>query len=157
MLHILHAGLNRLLSELVDVSPEFPWKPGNFRMVGSHSVHFCYGHGGHRFAVAVALPSFELDDQGLEALRRLTADADSDVRDWATFGLAASDATDASTVRALAARTDDADDDTRAEAIFGLARRRDPRARALIQDELARPSHGVLIERALEELGEAPD
>ena len=40
--------LDRLLAELVDVAPEFPWKPGNLRMIGSHSVHFCYGYGGHR-------------------------------------------------------------------------------------------------------------
>jgi HEAT repeat protein len=113
--------------------------------------------GGHeavavRDAVAVTLPSFALDDDSLEALRRLSADPDDHVRDWATFALAESDARDESTTEALAARVDDADDDTRAEGIFGLARRRDPRARALVERELRRPVHGELIERALEEL-----
>jgi HEAT repeat protein len=113
--------------------------------------------GGHetvaiRDAVAVTLPSFELDDDALEALRHLSADSDDHVRDWATFALAQSDASDSPTIEALAARVDNADDDTRAEGIFGLARRRDPRARALVERELRRPVHGELIERALEEL-----
>ena len=101
-----------------------------------------------RFAVATSLPAFDLDDASMDALRRLSADADDDVRDWATFALAESDATDAATIEALAARTDDPDDDTRAEAILGLARRRDPRARALIDRELSKPVHGSLIEDA---------
>lgn len=105
-----------------------------------------------RDSVAVALPSFDLDADALDALRRLSADADDHVRDWATFALAESDARDDATIEALAARADDADDDTRAEGIFGLARRKDPRARALIERELGRPTHGELIERALEEL-----
>ena len=74
------------------------------------------------------------------------------MRDWATFGLAQSEAKDSATTEALAARTDDPHDDTRAEGIFGLARRHDPRARPLIERELALPIHGELIERALEEL-----
>jgi len=105
-----------------------------------------------RLAVAVALPSLELNEDSLEALRRLSVDVDEDVRDWATFGLANSDARDQATVEALAARADDTDDDTRAEALFGLARRKDPRARALIDRELARPDHGSLIEEAAAEL-----
>jgi HEAT repeat protein len=113
--------------------------------------------GGHeavvvRDAVAITLPSFDLDDDSLEALRRLSADSDDHVRDWATFALAESDARDDSTIEALAARVDDVDDDTRAEGIFGLARRQDPRARALVERELRRPVHGSLIDRALEEL-----
>jgi HEAT repeat protein len=114
-------------------------------------------HAGHpdenvRFAVAWSLPSLGLDEDSLAALRRLSADPDEDVRDWATFGLAESQARDPATTEALAARTDDPHDDTRAEGILGLARRRDPRARSLIERELALPVHGSLIERALEEL-----
>ena len=106
---------------------------------------------GVRLAVAFALPSLGLDDDALATLRLLSTDPDSDVRDWATFGLAESDASDAATIEALAARTDDPHDDTRAEGIFGLARRHDARARPLIDGELARPVHGELIERALDE------
>jgi HEAT repeat protein len=107
-----------------------------------------------RMAAAWALPSLGLDENALTVLRRLSTDIDEDVRDWATFGLAESDAEDAATTGALAARTDDLHDDTRAEAIFGLARRHDPRARGLIEREMSRPVHGTLIERALEEFDE---
>lgn len=105
-----------------------------------------------RLAVAWSLPALDLDDDALAVLRRLSADSDEDVRDWATFGLAESEARDPATTEALAARTNDPHDDTRAEGIFGLARRHDPRARPLIERELSRPVHGELIERALEEL-----
>jgi hypothetical protein len=105
-----------------------------------------------RFDVAWSLPSFGLDRASLAVLRRLSVDVDDDVRDWATFGLANSDDQDPATIEALAARADDPHNDTRAEAIYGLARRHDERAMSLIQRELARPFHGELIERALEEL-----
>lgn len=105
-----------------------------------------------RLAVAWTLPCLDLDDRALEALRRLSADRDDDVRNWATFALAQSDATDEATVEALASRTDDEHDDTRAEGIFGLARRKDPRAKGLIDKEMASPTYGSLIDEALEEL-----
>jgi HEAT repeat protein len=105
-----------------------------------------------RFAVAFTLPRFDLDSEALGTLRRLSRDPDDHARDWATFALAESDARDAATIDALVVRVDDGDDDTRAEAILGLARRRDPRARALVERELRRPVHGELIERAFDEL-----
>jgi HEAT repeat protein len=105
-----------------------------------------------RLAVAFALPFEALDDESLAVLHRLSSDPDGDVRAWATFALANSDATDNATVEALAARADDPDEDARAEGIYGLARRKDPRARAFIERELARPEHGSLIERAAVEL-----
>lgn len=55
--------LARLLSEIVDRAPEFPWKPGNLRMVGSHTVHFCFGHGGRR--------TVEIDDREIIVGRRM--------------------------------------------------------------------------------------
>jgi HEAT repeat protein len=105
-----------------------------------------------REAVAFSLPLLGPDDRSLEALRQLSLDVDDDVRDWATFGLAESDAGDPATLQALAARSEDPHDDTRAEAIYGLVRRGDPRARALVDRELARPTYGALIERARDEL-----
>lgn len=101
-----------------------------------------------RFAVATTLPVLGIHDPTMVALRRLSRDADDDVRDWATIGLAESGADDEATIEALAARTDDPHEDTRAEAILGLARRHDPRARALVDRELAMPVHGSLIEEA---------
>lgn len=105
---------------------------------------------GVRCAVASALPSLGFDDDVTAALRLLSADSDDDVRSWATFGLAESDAGDEATIAALAARTDDPDEDTRAEGIGGLARRRDPRARPLVERELARPRDGTRLEDVLD-------
>jgi HEAT repeat protein len=125
---------------------------GDERASGSVIALADHEDAGVRDAVATALPTLGLDEPALEALRRLSRDTDDDVRDWATFGLAESDANDPATIEALTARSDDAHDDTRAEAIFGLARRHDPRARALVDRELARPVYGTLIERARDEL-----
>jgi hypothetical protein len=107
------------------------------------------------FSVAVTLPAVGFDDQVLAALRRLSADEKSDVRDWATFGLGQSESTDPSVISALLARADDLDDDTRAEAILRLARARHASARRLIDREMEREAHGSLIDEALEELDRA--
>jgi HEAT repeat protein len=98
-----------------------------------------------RLAVAWSLPSLGLDEGSLAAMRRLSSDPEAQVRDWATFGLAESDARDAATTEALAARSADPHDDTRAEAILGLARRHDPGARRLIERERSLPIYGSLI------------
>jgi HEAT repeat protein len=69
------------------------------------------------------------DDRAVEALIRLSADSDGDVRDWATFSLGVQIDRDTPELRdALAARLEDGSGDTREEAIRGLARRRDERA-----------------------------
>jgi hypothetical protein len=88
-----------------------------------------------RLSVARALPSIlgidqvPPDDPGIITLLRLMTDDDSDVRDWATFGVGSRVAVDSDEIRdALIARLTDPDADTRLEALVGLARRRDPRA-----------------------------
>ncbi|WP_186382581.1 HEAT repeat domain-containing protein [Amycolatopsis rhizosphaerae] len=86
-----------------------------------------------RFAVAVALPGVTdadaPDADVVEALIRLTRDPDTQVRDWATFGLGTQLAADTPAVRAaLTERLGDPDGDTAGEALLGLARRHDPRA-----------------------------
>jgi HEAT repeat protein len=111
---------------------------------------------GVRFAVAWALAALGSGSVVVAALRRLASDADDDVRDWATFGLATGDDREAATTDVLIARAEDADDDTRAEAIYGLARRHDKRAFGLIERELSLPIHGELIEQALAELNGGP-
>jgi HEAT repeat protein len=84
--------------------------------------------------LAVAFSVATLADQPLAlapraTLIRLSRDSDSEVRDWATFGLGASLESDGPDVRAaLLARADDHSRQARAEALFGLAVRRDPRA-----------------------------
>ena len=109
-----------------------------------------------RLAVAWAIPSLGLDRQAVDVLTQLSRDADDDVRDWATFGLAQSelfglapsDAVSADILEALFARTADPHYDTRCEAILGLAMRHDPRARIFVDRELAQPMVGSLIEEA---------
>ena len=85
-----------------------------------------------RLAVAQALPSVAGDPADAEvvaALVSLSADIDSDVRDWATFGLGSQLPVDSPAVRdALAARLGDEDRDTAGEAVVGLALRRDARS-----------------------------
>lgn len=97
-----------------------------------------------RLAVARALPNFAdverrigEDDPLVVALTALTADGDLEVRSWATFGLACQVNVDGPHTRAaLLQRVDDVNGETRGEALIGLARRRDPRAAALIDAAL---------------------
>ncbi len=79
-----------------------------------------------RFGVVHGLSCYE-DHRAIETLIQLSADDDSDVRDWATFSLGTQITTDTPAIRnALRVRLDDPDDDTRMEALAGLARRCDP-------------------------------
>jgi ADP-ribosyl-[dinitrogen reductase] hydrolase len=80
-----------------------------------------------RYAVAVSLKG-DLDEAAIATLIELSADEDSDVRDWSTFRLRTGENTSREVLDALAARVTDEDDDTRAEAIVGLARNKDQRA-----------------------------
>ena len=85
-----------------------------------------------RLAVAFAIATISpepLCDDARYALIKLSGDRETEVRDWATFGLGTLSGDDGPDVRAaLLARTSDASHKTRAEALFGLAVRRDPRA-----------------------------
>lgn len=68
----------------------------------------------------------------------LSADRNSDIRDWATFGLGSLCAVDTPELRAaLVERLGDPDPDTRGEAIVGLARRGDRRALPALLEDLA--------------------
>ena len=84
-----------------------------------------------RRAAAHALGS-RTEAEAIDALVALTADSDSDVRDWATFAIGTLSEHDSPQIRdALAARLTDEDIGVRDEAMAGLARRRDPRANDL--------------------------
>ncbi len=90
-----------------------------------------------RFSAVMALLCHS-DDRAIQALIGLSADEDSDVRDWATFGLGSQIDIDTPEIgEALVARLTDPDVDTRAEALVGLARRQDPRAVEPLLHELA--------------------
>lgn len=86
-----------------------------------------------RFSVAFALPSVAGDPpaaQAVETLILLSADADPDVRDWATFGIGRQLEVDSPAIRdALVARLGDPDEDAAEEAALGLALRQEPRVR----------------------------
>lgn len=64
------------------------------------------------------------DDPAVVALIELSSDPDSEVRNWATFGIGSQLPVDGPATRAaLWARIDDPDEPTAAEALLGLARR----------------------------------
>ena len=91
---------------------------------------------GVRLATARALTTAMYDDPedpGLDALLRLSADVDPEVRNWATFGFGWQLPVDSTAVReALWARTTDPYPEARHEGIRGLARRRDRRVVPLV-------------------------
>jgi hypothetical protein len=114
-------------------------------------------HAGHaseevRYAVAVALPHVAGDPpdaRAVAALIPLSADADPDVRDWATFGLGSQLDVDDDRVRdALAARLADEDGDAAGEALVGLARRGDPRTLAPLLAWLDEDPGNLVVEAA---------
>ena len=80
-------------------------------------------------------------------------DQDSDVRDWATFGLGTQSEADSAIIRdGLFERLQDTDYDTRAEAAVGLARRKDIRVLPVVIEELEADEYGTLFEEAASEL-----
>jgi HEAT repeats len=108
-------SLSRLAAAIPAVLPLVSHSAPGVRLDATHALTACAGEPPSRPAV--------------DALIRLSADADDAVRDWATFGLGSGlDADDDALRAALAARLDDAFLDVREEAAVGLARRGDARA-----------------------------
>ncbi len=81
------------------------------------------------------------DPSAVAALIRLASDADRDVRNWATFGIAQQTALDSPAIReVLLARAEDSE--IRGEASIGPARRGDARSLTRLQCELGWEFHG---------------
>lgn len=106
-----------------------------------------------RHAVAFALLG-QGSDLAVDTLITLSRDEDSDVRDWATFGLGAQIDIDTPKIRdALLARATDEDTDTRAEALAGLVRRRDPRVLEPLRRALESETVGTMEVEAARDSG----
>lgn len=91
----------------------------------------------------------------VSALIELSADADEDVRNWATFGLGSMDSVDTPLLReALVRRLNDTNAEIRGEALVGLAQRKDPRVVEPLRRELAVEDVGLLAVEAAESLGD---
>lgn len=94
-----------------------------------------------RWSIAVGLGSYETPEAS-ELLLRLSADKDSGVRDWATFGLARHVSIDSPSIRsALVARLSDQHAEIRLKAIEGLALRHDPHVVTAFLQEFEDPCH----------------
>jgi len=92
-----------------------------------------------RFAVAFSLGCFADDLRSVDGLLKLTQDTDTEVRDWAVFGLGVLGDADRPEIReALLRCLNDADENVSEEAAVGLGRRQDqrviPRLQAMLDD-----------------------
>jgi HEAT repeat protein len=82
-----------------------------------------------RYGLAFTLGCFADDQRTVSTLIKLMSDKDSEVRDWATFGLGGLGDFDSPKIReALFKNLSDEDEDVREEAVVGLAKRKDPRS-----------------------------
>jgi HEAT repeat protein len=105
-----------------------------------------------RKAVDMALPWIAgdaPDPTAVDALIALSSDEDSDVRDWATFGLGQLLDVDSDAIRtALWNRVDDPDGDVAGEALVGLAARGDRLVVYRIAERLEDPDVRYLVVEA---------
>jgi hypothetical protein len=91
----------------------------------------------------------------INILIELSADKNTGVRSWATFGLGTQISRKSKSITtALWNRINDKDQETRFEAIVGLAKRKDPRIKDIIKREISADIYGHLIFRAITELGD---
>jgi HEAT repeat protein len=112
------------------------YKNDTSRAVAALVVHSHSPHAEVRYAVVHALLG-DTDPVAIVALIELSADEDSDVRNWATFGLGSQIDIDTPQIReTLALRLSDGDYEVRSEAIAGLAGRGDERAYTALAREL---------------------
>lgn len=105
-----------------------------------------------RYALVNAILAID-KTKTIDILIELSKDKDSDIRDWATFGLGTQIETDTQIIReALWERINDTDNITRFEAIVGLAKRKDANIKEILKKELLEiDESGSLILEAIEE------
>ena len=111
-----------------------------------------------RFSVACSLGHFANDPVAISALIYLTRDSDSDVRDWAVFGLGVQGDVDSPEVReVLLQRISDPDEDVREEAIIGLGKRQDLRLLPTLRNMLDAPELKVRVAEAASAMLRLPE
>jgi HEAT repeat protein len=147
LLAMLHSELDPLALNTTIIALGHLWEPAGVREVLRFSHH---SDENVRYAVACALPrGLGNEPEVIDTLLQLMRDSDSDVRDWATFGLGTQSDADSPVIRdALFDRLQDEDEDTRSEAAAGLAKRKDLRVLPIVIEELERDEYGVLYEEA---------
>jgi HEAT repeat protein len=108
-----------------------------------------------RYGLVFALTGYD-DPRAIAALIELTKDSDTEIRDWATFGLGSIiEEVDTPELRdALFERLSDSGWMTRCEAIVGLAHRKDARAVPAIAAELSSGDVGSLAVEAASLIGD---
>ncbi len=114
-----------------------------------------------RLRVAQGLPSLTRGERLSEdhplvcELLNMMTDDDTDVRDWATFGIGSQVSVDGKLIRsALQVALNDPDEDVRAEALSGLVQRRDQCAYQELVRSLTNESVGRLAVKAAAVLGD---
>ncbi len=105
-----------------------------------------------KYALVYAILAID-KNKAINTLIELSKDKDSDIRDWATFGIGTQIETDTQIIReALWERINDTDNTTRLEAIVGLAKRKDENIKDILKKELLEiDESGSLILEAIEE------
>lgn len=107
-----------------------------------------------RFGVVMAL-LYRTDRISVSTMMHLSRDKSPMVRDWATFGLGNQIDLDTPAIRkALVDRLSDPDCNTRCEALIGLAKRKDPRVKQALIQELEREDVNSLVFEAAAEFGD---
>lgn len=108
-----------------------------------------------RYSLVYALLSID-QIKPIDTLIELSKDKDSDIRNWATFGIGTQIETDSKIIReALWERVRDEHKITRFEAIVGLAKRKEENIREVLKNELLEiDENGNLILEAIEEFND---
>ncbi len=108
-----------------------------------------------RYELTLALSCLE-NENALKTLIELSNDKNSDIRNWATFGIGTQLDNDTEEIRlALWNRIPDKDEITRLEAVLGLAKRKDKRIKEILKSELENiDENGSLILESIELLND---
>ena len=107
-----------------------------------------------RFELTLAISCLE-NESAIKTLIELSNDKDSDIRNWAIFGLGTQIENDTEEIRtALWNRINDSNFETKSEAIVGLANRNDNRIKEVIISELKNGDYGSLLFEAILKLND---